>query len=185
MFTEPSPPDAATLLLHPVRMRLVVALAAGGEMTVHQLQARLGDVPAATLYRHVGALADAGVLRVVGERTVRATVERTYSLDRDRAQLAPADLASAAPDELVRAFSTFVATLVADYAGFVGHSGQIPAEAAWFVTPLDLNDQQFGEVGAELQALLQRAMTMPPGPGSRRRALTTILIPEPRKDALS
>ena len=162
-------------------MRVVVALAGGTPMTVQQLAAQLGDVPAATLYRHVGALAAAGMLDVVGERPVRGTIERTYALDRDRAGLGPADVASASSDQLVQAFSTFAASLVTAYAGFVNEPGAVAGEAAWFVTPLHLTDEQFAAFGAELQGVLQRALTSPPGPGSRRRTLATILIPEAPK----
>src|SRR5262245_17097683 len=175
----------ATLMLHPVRMRVVVALAGSGPMTVHQLQARLDDIPVATLYRQVRALADGGLIRVVGERAIRGTTERTYDLDRERAMLTPADLASASPDDLVGAFTTFAATLVADYAGFVGRPDAVPGEAAWFVTPLDLTDEQFAAFGGERQGVLQRAMAAQPGPGTRRRTLATILIPQPDQGALS
>jgi len=175
----------ANLLLHPVRMRVVVALAGGTPMTVQQLAAHLGDVPAATLYRHIGALADAGVLVVVGERPVRGTSERTYALNHDQAGLGPGDLASASPDQLVQAFSTFVTTLITAYAGFVNEPRAVAGEAAWFLTPLHMTDEQFATFGAELQAVLQRAMASPPGPGSRRRTLATILIPEASKGDLS
>jgi DNA-binding transcriptional ArsR family regulator len=166
-------------------MRVVVALAGGTPMTVQQLAAHLGDVPAATLYRHVGALAGAGMLVVVGERPVRGTIERTYALNRDRAGLGPEDLASASADQLVQAFSTFATSLVTAYAGFVNEPGVVAGEAAWFVTPLDLTDEQFATFGAELQAVLQRAMANSPGPGSRRRTVATILIPEAPKGDLT
>jgi hypothetical protein len=39
------------ILLHPVRMRIVVALA-GRALTPGQLRAELTDVPQATLYQH-------------------------------------------------------------------------------------------------------------------------------------
>jgi DNA-binding transcriptional ArsR family regulator len=180
-----TPARRSAVLLHPVRMRVVLALAGSQPMTVHELAAHLGDVPVATLYRHVRVLAKAGVLLTVGERQVRGTTERRYALDRDRAGLTPADLATASPDELVAAFSTFAASLVAQYGAFVGQPAANPGEAAFFVTPLDLSDEQFATFGAELQAALQHAMTMPAVPGSRRRTLATILIPEPPEGDLS
>jgi DNA-binding transcriptional ArsR family regulator len=160
-------------------MRVVLALAGGKPMTVQQLHERLGDVPVATLYRHVRTLAESGVLVTAGERQVRGTVERRYTLDRDRAGIAPADLATATPDQLVAAFSTFAAGLVAEYRAFVSRPAANPGEAAWFVTPLQLSDEQFAAFGGELQSALQRAMSVPPVPGSRRRTLATVLIPEP------
>src|SRR3712207_7514085 len=58
----------ADLLLHPVRLRIVQAFLGDRTLTTADLRSELPDVPVATLYRHVGVLAEAGVLEVVGER---------------------------------------------------------------------------------------------------------------------
>jgi DNA-binding HxlR family transcriptional regulator len=66
------------LLLHPVRLRIVQAFLGDRALTTSQLRAELGDVPTASLYRHVARLVTHGVLSVVAERRVRGAVERTY-----------------------------------------------------------------------------------------------------------
>src|SRR5262245_49889195 len=136
--------DAASLLLHPVRMRIVVAFAGGGPMTAQALSSRLPDVPSATLYRHLGVLAEAGVLTVVGERRVRGAVERSYELASDRAFVAPNDVAGASVDDRLRAFTTFLATLLSDYAAHLARGAEATTEpAAFFVTPIRLSDADF------------------------------------------
>ena len=163
---------------HPVRIRLVVAFVGGGPMTAKHPAARLPDVPKATLYRHLNALADAGVVSVVGERRVRGAVERTYELVPERASIAPEDLATASPEQLMQAFTTFVAVLLSDYAAFVRRPDRDPNQAAYFVTPLQLTDKQFVALGAELRDGLQRAMANPPAPDSRRFTFATVVIPD-------
>jgi DNA-binding transcriptional ArsR family regulator len=175
MSDEPADPQ---LLLHPVRIRLVVAFVGGGPMTASQLAVRLSDVPKATLYRHLNALAAAGVVSVIGERRVRGAVERTYALEPERARIGPADLASASPEQLMQAFTTFVAVLLSDYAAYVRTPDRDPNQAAYFVTPLQLTDQQFAALGAELRDGLQRAMANPPEPTSRRFTFATVVIPD-------
>ena len=49
----------ADLLLHPVRWRIVQAFLGDRTLTTAELHAELSDVPMASLYRHVGLLADA------------------------------------------------------------------------------------------------------------------------------
>ncbi len=71
---------SADLLLHPVRLRVVQVLLGDRVLTTGELHEELPDVPAATLYRHVGLLADAGVLAIVSERKVRGAAERRYRL---------------------------------------------------------------------------------------------------------
>ena len=54
-------------------------------MTTAELCARLPGVSQATVYRHVGTLADAGILEVAGEQRVSGFVERSYRLPQERA----------------------------------------------------------------------------------------------------
>src|SRR5450432_1850225 len=77
--------DTIDLLLHPVRLRVVHAMSGGRTHTTSDLCARLPDVPKTTLYRHVGLLAEGGVLEVADEQRVHGAVERHYRLRRDRA----------------------------------------------------------------------------------------------------
>lgn len=69
---------ASSALLHPVRLRIVQTLLADGDLTPHQLHARLVDVPIATLYRHVNHLASHGLIEVAQEQQVRGASEKTY-----------------------------------------------------------------------------------------------------------
>lgn len=79
----------ADLLLHPVRMRILQALFDADPLTTAQLRDRLPDIPAATMYRHIAVLADAGVLEVVDEKRVRGTVERSYRVRKEQAVIDP------------------------------------------------------------------------------------------------
>lgn len=77
--------EALELFAHPVRLRIVHALSGGRVVTTSELCALIPDVSKATVYRHVGVLADGGVLEVDAEQRVRGAVERRYRLSRDRA----------------------------------------------------------------------------------------------------
>src|SRR5690606_38147985 len=77
------------LVLHPVRLRIVQAFLGARRLTTAGLQRELADVTPATLYRHVGALHDGGVLEVVEERHVRGATERTYALRTEAASVPP------------------------------------------------------------------------------------------------
>jgi hypothetical protein len=87
---------SADLLLHPVRLRIVKAFLGDRALTTRQLACELPDVPAASVYRHVGRLAEAEVLHVVAERRVRGITERTYMLRLFAAQIQRGEVASTA-----------------------------------------------------------------------------------------
>lgn len=171
--------ETRDLLLHPIRLRIVQALV-GAPMTPLQLKDRLGDVAQATLYRHINQLADAGLLEVVEERSIRGGVERTYSVATASVVLGDEELESATTDDHFRYFATFVGTLLADFAAYL--DGGTPALSADRVgyrqIPLWLTDDEFDVLTATMADAVQEHADNQPAPGRRRRLLTTIVMPD-------
>jgi DNA-binding transcriptional ArsR family regulator len=114
------------LLIHPVRMRIVHAMSGGGTMTTTQLCARLPDVSKATMYRHVGVLADEGVLEVDGEQRVHGAVERSYRLRRERAVVDASTAESTTVEEHRQVFAVAMAILMAEFNGYLDRDGADP-----------------------------------------------------------
>jgi hypothetical protein len=175
------PVATADLLLHPVRLRIVQAFLGDRTLTTTELRGELEDVPVATLYRHVGLLADAGVLSVVGERKVRGAAERSYRLVLEGASLDPEDAAAMTAEDHRRAFTTFVATLLGDFDRYLARAGDPPdllrdgvgyRQAAVWVT-----DQEFDAMVGDLAAVLTDRMAHRPDGARRRRMISTIHLP--------
>ncbi|WP_353827670.1 helix-turn-helix domain-containing protein [Agromyces sp. SYSU T0242] len=171
---------SADLILHPVRMRIIRSLLGGRRLTTAELAADLPDVATATLYRHVGTLADAGVLEVVSERQVRGATERTYELRTDAAQVDADALAAMRPEEHRQAFAAFTAGLLASFDAYVDR-GDVDLEAdrvGYRHRALWLTDAELDEFLGELGRLAARWGELGPGAGRRRRVLSTVLIPD-------
>ena len=173
---------SADLLLHPVRLRIVQAFLGDRTLTTADLRSDLPDVPAATLYRHVGVLAEAGVLAVVGERRVRGAAERSYRLVTEAASVGAADAAAMSVDEHRRAFATFVAALLADfdrYADAAAGPGLDPAAdgVGYRQLALWLDDEEFTELVTELRAVLTARMALEPDGVRRRRIVSQVFLP--------
>jgi DNA-binding transcriptional ArsR family regulator len=168
----------ADLLLHPVRLRIVQAFLGQRALTTAELGAELDDVPTASLYRHVGLLADAGVLTVAEERKVRGAAERRYRLAEEATS---ADVAGMSAEDHRRAFATFVAALLADFDRYVDAAGPFPDLAADGVgyrqAGLWLDDDELAELLADLRAMVGSRMALPQREGRRRRILSTVLMP--------
>ena len=73
------PGRKANLILHPIRFRIVTAIAAY-KMTTREIADLMPEIPLTTLYRHINILVEAGLMRVVEEKQIRGTIERTYAL---------------------------------------------------------------------------------------------------------
>ena len=83
------------LLTHPVRLRIIHAMSGGRALTASDLRGGLGDVPKASLYRHLAVLVSNGILEVDSEHRVRGAVERRYRLN-TAAAVIDADAAASA-----------------------------------------------------------------------------------------
>ena len=172
----------ADLILHPVRMRVIMALA-GGQMTARQIAALLPDVAPATLYRHLNAMTEGGILAVVERNPVRGTVEKVYALASPHAaHLSPDDMANMNHEDLMRLFTGFIVTLLGDFSRYLGHQENINLTkdgVGFHKYPLYLNDEEFMAFGKGLSELLVPYLENGPSPDRRRRLLSLILMPDP------
>ncbi|GIG67225.1 helix-turn-helix domain-containing protein [Phytomonospora endophytica] len=176
-------PDAwADLVLHPVRIRILRAVATR-RRTTRELVEDLPDVPQASLYRHLAALTKGGVLEVAEERKVRGTVERVYVLPGGR--VAPADLAGASPEDHLRYFTAFVSTLLSDFSRYVSRGdADLAADGAGYrQIVLHLDDAELAAFATGLNELIVPLLAHGPREGRVARAFTSILLPvEPERN---
>src|SRR5260370_34117465 len=103
----------ADLILHPVRLRIILAFARGRRLTPQQVATVLVDVPQATLYRQIERLFQGGVLAIAAEKRGRGAVERTDVLAEGGASLSPEGLAQGSRDDQLGYFTAFAAGLIA------------------------------------------------------------------------
>ncbi|HXZ72426.1 MAG TPA: helix-turn-helix domain-containing protein [Streptosporangiaceae bacterium] len=168
----------ADLLLHPVRLRIVEAFLGDRALTTSVLAAELADVPAASLYRHVARLVDAGVLAVVAERRVRGALERTYVLRLTAAAIGLDEVAAMSADDHRQAFMAFVAGLLGDFDRYLarGDIDLLRDGVGYRMAGLWLDDAEHAELLRELTRVLQPKLANPPRPGRKRRILGYVLL---------
>lgn len=173
--------DIMELVLHPIRMRMIIALTEG-PLTALQLTERLKDVPQATLYRHLNKLAQAELVVVVSERQVRGTLEKAYALNRQGPTMTPEEFLALSKEDHLRAFTAFTATLLDDFSRYIERNLKLDLIAdgvGYHKIPLELNDEEFDQLAANLNAAILPVLNNPPAPGRKRRLFTTIMLPDP------
>lgn len=170
--------DWADLVLHPVRIRVLRALA-GTRRTTRELTALLDDVPQASLYRHIAALAHGGVIEIVEENRVRGTVERVYAIAPGATTIPPGRLSQATRADHERYFTAFVSTLLADFDRYLSRGEpDLAADGAGYHTlVMNLSDAELREFAASLTALITPLLANKPGDGRKPRQFTTIVMP--------
>ncbi|WP_326561376.1 helix-turn-helix domain-containing protein [Micromonospora sp. NBC_01796] len=176
----------ADLLLHPVRMRILQALFDADPLTTAQLRDRLPDIPAATMYRHIAVLADAGVLEVVDEKRVRGTVERSYRVRKEQAVIDPAARAAMTKEDHLRAYTTFSASLMGDFDRYLAHANADPTvdgvvyrqAAVW------LTEEEFATLVEEIESAVLARVGHTRDDGRIRRVVSLVVVPDqPRTEA--
>ena len=169
----------AELLLHPVRLRIVQAFLGNRALTTAELAAELPDVPIGSLYRHVGMLVRARVLKVVATERVRGALEKTYRLRVTAAQLDPNDLARMDREDHFQAFLSFVAGLLGDFSRYL-ERGEIDLRrdgVGYRMAALWLSDDELREFLARLVSLVGSVAANGPAPGRQRRLVAGVVLP--------
>ncbi len=171
--------DTVELLLHPVRLRIVHAMAGGRILTTSQLRARMPDVSKATMYRQVGLLADGGLLEVDGEQRVGGAVERRYRLRQPRPVIDADTAAKASLEDYRRAFSVAMAALLGEFDAYLNRGQADPsADAVGFLQhSLWLNADERDELIGEMRRVIAPRLQNKPTPGRRQHLLSPILFP--------
>jgi hypothetical protein len=166
------------LLLHPVRLRIVQAFLGERALTTTELSAELSDIPAASLYRHVARLVNAGVLQVVAERRVRGALERTYMLRLAAASIGPDEVDSMSVEDHRQAFMAFVAGLLADADRYLERGDIDPLRdgVSYRLAAMWLDDAEYADLLRDLVRVLQPRVASAPRKGRRRRILATVLL---------
>ena len=169
----------ADLILHPVRLRIILAFAGGLRLTPQQVAAALPDVPQATLYRQIERLYRGGALAVAAERRVRGAVERTYVLAEGGASLSPADLAKSSRDDHLGYFTAFAAGLIAQFEQYLERPeiDLLQDGVGYRQVVLNLSDEELMEMAGALNVALGRFLAYEPKSGRQRRMLATVLFP--------
>lgn len=169
----------AEVLLHPVRLRVVQEFLGRGELTTAVLRTALPDVPAATLYRHITVLLEAGVLAVTEERKVRGAVERTFVMRVAAATVTAEDAATMSVEQHRAAFMTFVAGLLGDFDRYLD-AGDVDLArdlVGYRQAAVHLSEAETREFLTDLRRVIEPRLKNAPAPGRTRRMVTSILMP--------
>ncbi|MCM3440635.1 helix-turn-helix domain-containing protein [Metabacillus halosaccharovorans] len=172
----------AKLILHPVRMKIVQTLIGRKELNVQQIQARLTEVPQATLYRHLNKLLEGNVIQVVKENQIRGTVEKFYALN-EQEQSATGDLQKLNRDEHLHLFLTFMTHVLGQYEAYLQQDeiDLVKDGVSFRQAMIYLSDQEFQEFIAEMSEVFLRVINNEPSNERKARNISTIFIPDAKK----
>lgn len=170
------------LLLHPIRLQIVTALS-NRQMTARELADFITRVPLTTLYRHINALVDGGLLQIASETQVRGTVERTYALA-VRPSISADDLRGMKKQDYQQAFMIYLSSLMSIAQRYLDRKGDDeefnPLDDGMELSlgTLNLSDEEFQDLNRRILDVILSSADNPPGAGRKPRTFTYLFIPE-------
>jgi DNA-binding transcriptional ArsR family regulator len=168
------------LLLHPIRIRIIQAIA-GKPLTPGHIAQEIPDIPLTTLYRHINALVDGGILEVVEERPVRGTLEKVYALVEGAARVRPEEIAEIGDEDQLRYFMIFLASLLQDFSRYLDSHQTMDTrmrEVVYNKAALYLTEEQYHALAEQVRALVMPYVTAPEGVDAKRYLVALFGIPE-------
>jgi|SRR5579871_1927389 len=172
------PTSKADLITHPVRARLILAIA-GRALTTQQIAMLLPDIPRASLYRHIQELATADVLMVVEETRIRGTVEKTYAVRPGATLLSLEDVRNAGHEEYLSRTIGYLSGITYIYQAYLAEREDgFPEEVMvrWF--PLYLTTDEFQTLKHQLLELFKPLHANAPTLERRRRIISILGVPD-------
>jgi len=169
------------LLVHPIRLRIVTAMS-NDQMTSKEIAEALPDIPQTTLYRHINALIEGGLLEVVEEIPQRGTVERVLGF-KTQPSLQPEDLIGLSKDKLKDTFTLIMYTLLNEALGTLDKfpEGQeidlLGAGFQFSECQVNLTDEEYDQMNQKILQIMVEAMKNKSAPERKRRIFSYMFIP--------
>jgi hypothetical protein len=119
-------------------------------------------------------------LEVVDERRVRGTVERSYRVRKEEAVVDPAARAAMTREDHQRAFTTFAASLMADFDRYLAHEDADPTSdgVVYRQAAVWLTEEEFAAMIEEIENTVVARVGRSRDDGRTRRIVSLIVIPD-------
>ena len=171
--------EKISLLLHPIRLRIIGRLSAAGPQTTSDLQNHLPDIPQATMYRQIQMLLKAEIIQIHEQRQIRGTLEKVYILSDGGESVQPDQIQKMSKEEHLSMFTTFAAKLIDDYNSYLQLDTSDPLRDGVSARQVSLwmNDTEFEDFVTQLKSLFSTYTHATPGNGRRLRTMTNVIIP--------
>lgn len=169
-------------LAKPMRARIFFEIHTVGEITTKQLLEKFTDIPQPTLYRHVKALLDAEIIKVVGEKQIRGAVEKTYSVNADLGLDIERIVLENDGAGYFQLFSQFMLGVMGEFKAYSEAKDiDIVQDSSAFTTaPIYATTEEIHEALEKIGELIMSLVQNEPTPERKLRSLCLILTP-PRK----
>jgi DNA-binding transcriptional ArsR family regulator len=172
--------EAIKSMMNPLRLKIVQEISLKGTATTKEIAEICGDIPQATLYRHLNSLLKHGIIEVVSENKVRGILEKVYKIKSNPTEHINRNPEELTKDELSELFSQFIISLLCDFNNYLYKGEEVnPVEdmIGFRSYPLYLSDEEFVEMLGEISTSIRKRLENKPSKDRILRKLSTVTTP--------
>lgn len=165
-------------IMDPVRIKIVQELSIRKTATTKEIALSCGDIPQATLYRHLSALMKNEVIEVVSENKVRGILEKVYAIKENPSQTINNNLKNLSRDDLSTLFSQFIISILTDFNTCISDPevmNSINKNIGFTSTSLLLTNDEMKEMMSEINQVVMKRINYQSDSGRKLRKLSIIL----------
>lgn len=169
---------------NPARTKIFLEIHSGQPLTAKKLLEKLPDISQPTLYRHIKAMLDDGIIQVAEEKRVRGVVEKSYSAKFDWT----ADIERIVTENdgpgYMKLFLQYITGIVGEFSAYCqsGNVDIVNDGVGFTVAPICATDEEFQEAMVKIGEILGPMVTAEPSQGRKLRSLCMVTLPPKKKE---
>jgi len=170
-------------LTNVTRARIFFEVHSKEQLTTKSLLDTFPDIAQPTMYRHLKAMLDDGILKVVDERKVRGAVEKTYAINLDFGADIERIITENDGEGYLQLFTQYMMGIVAEFTEYSkGANINIVEDLSGFATaPMYVTNEELIEALTKISEIILPLIQNQPTEGRKLRNFCTITTP-PKKD---
>ena len=170
--------EALKSIMNPVRIKIIQELSMKGTATTKEIASACGEIPQATLYRHLSNLMKNGVITVLSENRIRGTLEKVYAIKENPSQTINNKLETLTKDDLSDLFIQFIVSLLTDYNACMSQEIVMKELGSWIgfrSCSLLLTNEELLEMLIEVNKIIIERLANKAAPNRKLRKFSTIV----------
>ena len=169
-------------LTNPTRVRIFFEIHGKERLTTKNLLDTFPEIAQPTMYRHLKAMLDDGMLKVVDERKVRGAVEKTYAINLDFGADIERIITENDGEGYLQLFTQYIMGIVAEFTEYSKSENiNIVEDLSGFsVAPMYVTNEELVEALTKISEIIMPLLQNKPTEGRKLRNFYTITTLPPK-----
>ncbi|GAB2567462.1 helix-turn-helix domain-containing protein [Gracilibacillus alcaliphilus] len=146
-------------------------------LSIMQLNQLLEDIPQATLYRHVNAMFEDGLLNIVRKKKTRSGEENFYAIKTKAYKIGEEEWNRASYDEKVNFITYYFMYVLNAYQNYHQTIDDKKDQSTFSISKLHLGEAEFENFQADLNHLLTKYYNQSQNKSDKERTVSLVIIP--------